>query len=491
MNSNNSINILSLFTLFFFLTTIASAQEKKEENNSTTSTTIAVTTTTLNETNTTTSSTTIAEEVEPLESWKMKPLSSSTTTSSTGVEHLPTAEAPSPTPTIQSNVSNDPQKIIPKEEEKPLYLDSRYKEKKVLLFKKNELRINKAAQTQREIVKNQKEELYSRDTRGPAELILCGINVNGYGLKNEYQEKYSAQKGMKKHKVIEKSLIEAINKANCNIVALQNFLSPKPDSAKEGLTAFTEKLNAENNASWRFFYPEYYKKSKFTNAFLINSTLIQVLKIENLHNIKLPKFEKFLLSSFVLPPTKITLNFTSPNPTKTRKIILLTSFLGTTVASDKAGLPNDQMQLAEVNRVIMKSLREEELHDEDLASLIVDRASLPSSNPTLILEGRLHLKDFQAGGSCKLDKEYKVSCNPSPNYFKDLFGTITEGIKSDTKDKKMTEILNTLSPDIYFFDKDLKVALSHQLRTAHYKTGFQEVKNSLKNSPLVWVELNW
>ncbi len=483
MNSNNSTNILLLSFVFFLLTTISYAQENEGETNSSTDSSITVPTTVINKADVSNSNTGTPDEVEPLESWDMKALSIPTT-----IKINPTQQ---PTEGV---LPPEHEASIPPEvwtEEMGSKLDSRYNEKKVPLSKKDEQRLFKAFKRQKEVVRNLREEFFSKDSRGPAELILCAINVNGYGLKNEYQEKFSDGKGSKKYLAMEESFITAINAAKCNVVVLQNFLGLRPLSAKEGLSILTEKLNSRDNATWRFFYPEYYTKSKFTNAFLINDNSIQVTKIENLHNIKLPKFDKFLLSSFAIPPTKMIFNFNSPNPLKTRKITLLASFLGTNVGTDNPGLPNSQMQIAEINRVLMKSLHEKE-SDNDLSLLVAERAGPKSSNAGLVLEGRLRLKDFQSSGSCKFDREYKVTCSPpDPGYFKELFGIMKEGIPPDLEDKKQLEIFNTLTPDIYFFDRDLKFALIHHLQTSRYKIGFQEVKNGLKNSPLIWVELNW
>lgn len=358
-------------------------------------------------------------------------------------------------------------------------------ERKTILFKKNKLRLEEAKKNQAKIIREQEEKIYTKDSRGPVEIVLCAVNVNGYGLKKDFSQKFSKER-VSKYDQLESSLISAIEEKHCNLAVLINFLAPNEDSLNQGSLEFSQKLSAKLTSNWQYFVGPFSFKNKYSHVFFTNSPYLKKKKVESFENVKLPKFEKSFYSNFPISPVKMTFNYGSSDSTKTKEIIILASFLGSSVGTDNFGTIPQKMQLAETNRILMKTIRENIVDDEGTSAfLAIDLGEDFKSLPAKIIEGRLRLKDFLAKGSCKLDKEYKAECSAdSPTYIKELFGIMNEGLIEDRTP-------NPTKIDIYFYDKDLKLALQFKTRPGYYKRSFQEVKNGLKNSYLVATELNW
>ncbi|MBP9837525.1 MAG: hypothetical protein KBC84_02315 [Proteobacteria bacterium] len=449
------------------------------------------------------------EEVEPLEVWqKVHTGHEEAATPTPTATMTKTISAPVPTTTlralsarielIKAATSAGVKKI-----DKVSILEDK---ENVFVTPRQMFRLNRAKKMRRKILGSQEEffNIPDRsivDSRKEPEFRVCTVNLNGYSTRSDYQQlSLGTPAKLLKEEI---SVVNAILEADCTIVALQNISAVKPASMNKALKQLINRLKKHGDSDWNYYSGEY-RDGFLRHAYLVKKGIIKVAKSQILYKLKLNIFGDFKLSNYPISPLKLDIVVPGHNNDKEKEFSLLNAFLCSNVSAKvnakKDSLPS-RMQIAEMTRKAIVYFNQTQGTEEldKAAILLVDRCAERLDGATSVLEGTLTLYDFTNSGKCKLGEKFKIECSSRPENPKSIFGVFGDNyfapghissINHESKEPQHHRA-NDITSEIYLFAKDLYLAKIDEQPIAKYKSGYIDVANGLKNSPLVWTEINW
>lgn len=470
--------------------------------------------------------------VEPLDSWYVRPPASSTPTPEIEreaetraadadeeegdvEEDVEEEEEEDTAPVELESVETDAQ--LPEDAANKAALDREQRPRRVQLNKSQRKRMDEARRLRARIIREQNRALgivshAADDPRGEPELRVCTANLNNYGTRDDYRKIFKS-KALPTRVRIEASAMRVIARERCDIVALQGVLGITDSFALEGMEKFAKKLSRLTNGEWEVYLGKS-SREIVRNGFLYRKDKMEVRRSASFHEVQLTHFGPFPMKEFLRAPVLLAVRVPGKQGAPARDVLLVTyHFRKAFVASEKE--PDTiRMQMADAVRQIIHTEERKYPRDEQpIVVLLGDRMSPQMAPSTQLLEGRLRLLDFTSNGDCKLTPEEKVECEPRPVHFKEFFGVSTEGYlspprvktkkeedgaekkvlayPSKKKEAKKRKPLREKTSEIYLKGADLPLALEKILRPGRYRAGVARLATGLKESPLVWVELNW
>lgn len=361
---------------------------------------------------------------------------------------------------------------------------------------------------------------YWKDPREEGEVRLCSVNLNNYGLPIE-MGRLLPKTALLRRPALERSILRGIKKARCDVVAIQGVVGRDFSSARQGLEMLSTKLQKQTQLPWKIYTAgSGYRLAQ--HGFLVNENSVQVLAIISHTDKLLPRFGPFEEEKFVRAPLELQMKVSGKGKAEHRSLSLITFVFQKTLNVKPRDPEVMRMQMAEALRQLVNL--NDQIIDPFKPPIVIflgDRMT-PNFSPTnQVLEGRLLLTDFGPEGHCKIDQKEKIICNPNPQYPKTLFGLFANDMRTLAKtapgvrdsnsnsgnpqvnkftpgNKKASAanridaaLLNDLTADIFLLQSDLSYAWATQRIPGHYQIGFEKIANGLKESPLIWVELNW
>ncbi len=468
------------------------------------------------------------DDVEPLDAWE--PAKTTPTPAlQEGTAVGKTAEADSDFPAADSvgdeeveesepaveleSVESDAQ--LPEDAANKAALDAAQKPRHIQLSKNQKKRMQAARSTRWKLLREQRKNLGisldRADIRGEPEIRLCTLNLNYYGTVENYRRVFKSSK-LRFRRKIERSTVSAIKSSACDVVALQNILGGDNDTFEKAVNALTKILKRDTGSAWSS-YLSLPNRDIVRNGFIVRKGAGEVVHTESFGTVKLTTFGTFQAKEFARAPFELILKVTGKEKADERILVLLTyDFRNSFIAADKE--PESlRMQMADAIRQIIHT----EAHKyppEVLAMLILlgDRRGPQFAPATQLLEGRSRLADFTQNGGCALTEDNKVQCKENVVHFKEFFGlngenleviptmhtTTVDGVRKqvlrypDAKtERHIRRKLRENTSEIYLQSSELDYARVKQNQAGRYRAGEAPVQSGLKQSSLIWAELNW
>ena len=350
-----------------------------------------------------------------------------------------------------------------------------------------------------------------KDPRGEAELKICSLNLNSYGLSADYR-RILRKKSVVLLKSRERSALLALGRSGCDVVALQGLLGSERKNAKAALDGFAEKLAKTTSRTYQSYLSDSNNKL-IRHAFLVDSDIIKVIQTRSYIDAPFPAFADSKLKQFPRGPFEIELLIQGKGAAGPKSVVLITDCLQNRVQNKPLEPVSTRMQMAEgLRRVVEERSRGFSAEDAPLLVLAVDRVCGQGGLAARLLNGALRLADFSPGGPCGVAPDGKWTCNERVQHPRVLFGVLDDNFapppkwihrvvdgkaqyERDPLDRKLRRAERKAderrSAEIYLQQADLPYAAAGGRGEGRLQAGQVGVKNSLPGSPLVWVELNW
>ena len=385
---------------------------------------------------------------------------------------------------------------------------------KAKVVKRQRMRIKKALedrQRRASIWRRSIRETGLLDPRGEPEVRICSLNLNNFGLKSEVKRVLKNKRRPKLKKTF-RSVLEAIPKANCDVVAVQAIIGKTIVKAKEGLALLSAKLSEDTAYQWKEYVGSSNSKIAY-NGFLVNSDKLDVQGTITHTDKLLPRFEEYNEKKFVRGPFEIRLRVKGKgHKTADKNLILVNMHLQKGLLLREPEPEALPMQMAEGIRQLFSLIRKQVADSKSTIFVVLGDRSSPRNSPSnYILNGSLQLADFGVNRLCKFG-EQGILCEGKPNRPRELFSVFTDvfstsvsyvkrAVEGEEKwfrkkptpkevfEQKTARISQTA--DIYLLDRHLKYARIGPSSNGSFMTGTEAVLNNLEQSPLIWVELNW
>ncbi len=331
------------------------------------------------------------------------------------------------------------------------------------------------------------------DIRGKVDLVLCFINLNGY---------HSSARG--KSKRTGDSAVAAIEKQNCDLIALQGVASRTHKILWDGIESLALKLNEKTKKPY-YGIPGLIGKHYQGSGFIVNRDSIKVREL----NAKHAKDIK-AVSMFINKPDVLRF-YANGQDGGRRDFVVINYDLSVGLGRINNSVVEKQMLMAEFLRGYAVQLRHSFSEDSPVIALLGNRNSSRNAPPAEILSGRIRMSNI--GQECSLTKKKdRIVCAVLPSFPQTLFGLYSDTwfyqqetlilnlwgrvsyyIRRPTEKSYLSKLAKhkELFSEIYLFDSDLKMAWKHSRSPGRYKAGANKVNNGLEFSPLVWAELNW
>jgi hypothetical protein len=383
------------------------------------------------------------------------------------------------------------------------------------------------------------------DPRGEPELVVCSVNLNNYSTAKQVKKATRGKQGKKSRlRKKERSFVEAVNSAACQVIAVQGIVGAGIPGALEGLDRLQQQLSEGSDAAWKYYLGDSNHKSGF-NAFFIQGKHIEVVTVRYLEDLALAQFEQFKEDEVFRGPIEVELKVKSKEHRQDRTVYLLNFHFRKNLKTSALEPEQGRMQLAESLRRHVR-LQQAKFTGENPPIYIVlgDREGNKSAPATQILEGRIGLKDFHSKGACRLldeeallaedsdeeveeeeeeegkrkrrrkepIKELFARCEAGTAGAKLLIGLIGENFipavprtkrevdgemltfyskKAEKERRKEIQAQRERRSEIYLVPFDLRYAYLDYYRRPIFDSGFEEIERGRENSPLVWARINW
>ncbi len=294
-----------------------------------------------------------------------------------------------------------------------------------------------------------------------------------------------------------RSIISSIDAAGCDVVAVQGIVGSDIGSSQEVLADLAKELSEASSTTWRSYVGLSNNKNA-NNGVLVGNPDFEMLKIKSYNDMLLPVEEGFRLKNFSRDPFQIDLKIPGKGGSPDRKLSLVTFQFQDSLKPRGSQPEKKLMQMAEGLRQLASNIPSEAQAEDQPIVIVAGDFSKPRTGASArILEGTMRLADFNESGTCKIEGDEKVTCDPKPLHPKMLFGLLSDsldlGESRAKKGAKLRALFAALDrrEEIYMTPPDLHLAWRDHKLPGFYNTGSERIKNGLKSAPLVWVELNW
>jgi len=387
-------------------------------------------------------------------------------------------------------------------------------ERSVSLTKEQAMRVSRVQKNYLKRVASQRSlqrKAATADARGEVELRVCSVNLNNYGAQAEVARILRAA-GTRARRVKEKSIVAAVAKLDCDVIAVQAALGATVSAARAGLRELGAKIQEQTGGHWEAFVGASNHKLCY-NAYLVNLDRATVMGTTTHTDKFLPRFGIFEEANFVRAPYEIILDVESRDGSGSKEVVITNFQFQRSMSLGKPEQESMKMQMAEaVRQIVELGQFRLDTRGGSIAVVTGDRVNGREMPSSLILEGRLQLTDFKGDDPCKLAVTSRHVCDPFPSRAKILFGVLGESIKPPVIEKQEFKKAKPVkkikgkkkqrkkSPaaqqidrtnEIYFLQKDLPKVQKEANVSGIYSAGGIDVDNGLPDSPLLWVDLNW
>ncbi|MFN8388653.1 MAG: hypothetical protein U0136_00010 [Bdellovibrionota bacterium] len=389
--------------------------------------------------------------------------------------------------------------------------------RRIQLTKYQRKRMNAARAMRRKIVREQRKELHldesaDADPRGEPELTLCTLNVNNYGARDDYRRIFKAAK-LPLRKQAEDSMLRAVGRAKCDVIATQCFLGADDAAVEKGMSVLKKKLSAQTGSEWVVRYSPS-NRDIVRNAFLVRKESAEIVRTDSFGTVKFNMFSEFTGTQFARMPFEIVLHVPGKGKSSDRTLLLIAYDFRNSFGPNEKEPETLRMQMADALRQIVHTETHKFPNDDPpIVVILGDRRGPKFAPATQLLEGRSRLVDFTENGGCSLDETAtKTICKAGVVHYKEFFGVSAEGLgqepqvvtkkvdgvekkmlvyPSESVEKKRVSSLARLTSEIYFQARDLDWVMEKPFLPGRYRAGTVRVSTGLPQSPLVWAELNW
>jgi hypothetical protein len=334
------------------------------------------------------------------------------------------------------------------------------------------------------------------DARGAPELIVCSQNLENYGVLSSVRErvKGATQENLSDK---EKALIARFEKAQCDVIAVQELLAKNAEDGKLVLEHFALLLRRRTGRIFEARAGDS-QDGLLRVGMLVAKDRADIINVASYVKVELPKLSPSQKPRyFARGPLEVQLDV-KPAGEGIRKTVTLITFhfkSRSGAGKDPSGLEWETYRLeeAEALRRIMQTRHAGTFTSgESILIALGDRNSNFDMASAQVLQGALVLKDFQGKGRCRLSKRGVALCMQGATAAPVLFSALT--LDPETKVRPGTYIKNDLFgwiDDILLPQESLRFAASSFDTSINYASGvIYEPKNAADHA-LVYTTLNW
>ncbi|MDR2338328.1 MAG: hypothetical protein LBE20_06790 [Deltaproteobacteria bacterium] len=234
---------------------------------------------------------------------------------------------------------------------------------------------------------------------------ICSLNMHNFGIKEEKDNKSKVKKKIaNQQKKQLKFLVERVQKAKCDIVALQEVYGKSAKEAKKNLKKFQTAVSLATKQDYLSYYAK--TNDKFIrNGYLYRKALGQV-KWRHLYRIPVPRLNADAPSRrFPRGPLVLSLELSTQYFTKAKKLYLIDYHLKSKLSGWKDLSEFDfELNRIETAEAVRKIAEERDKQLDTIVLFMGDRNADTDSATDEVLSGKLNLVDFK--GMCSIDKKY-------------------------------------------------------------------------------------
>jgi hypothetical protein len=386
------------------------------------------------------------------------------------------------------------------------------REKKVILNKMQLQRLRLAERHRKRLIFEQKKDIrrkFPKDPRGRYELRLCSVNADNFGTVAAVGK--IARFNAPKFKEWTSELVRVIMVAKCDVVLLQGIIGADYQVAKEGVAFLARKVELGKGELWDYYIAESNHRL-VRNAVIVKRKVGEVQNIISHNDLLLPRITDFTTAKFYRGPLELYFKTGQQGDSNRRELIVFNFSFQDALRNELNEPEKPRMQMAEALRQLVDlRVKESSVRNPAIIIAVGDRGAIRNKPSAQILEGRFQLTDLKPEIGCILNAEEKIECEKKVTHAKLLFSVINEGLISrklrskrfdgkilsrDESDiereiAKKRKYQSVLTSDIYMLQRDLPLAWKHHNVAYQFRSGVVDVKYGRKNSPLLWVELNW
>jgi len=334
------------------------------------------------------------------------------------------------------------------------------------------------------------------DPRGPAELTLCGQNLQNFGTLKDFLTRnrgQSAQAFFKK----KEALAKRIASQNCDVIAVQEVLGRDEVTSIEALQGLADQIRIKNN---RFYQPIVGPSNDpfLRLGYLVAIDRVEVLNKVSYYKVELPKItEDQKPRLFTRGPLELQIKIKAKGQSYSKVMTLINYHFKSKAASGKdltqTGWESFRMEMSEALRRIVENRHAESFKSADsLLVLLGDRNSHYDAASAKILEGVLRLSNFQTEAACRLSKRGVPLCHPGVAGPQILFSLLTldpqtKVLPGTHQYKKVYSWLDEISAPA----ETLKFAKASFDSEGDYDSGIVYETDEASDHAMTYVRFNW
>lgn len=335
------------------------------------------------------------------------------------------------------------------------------------------------------------------DPRGEVDLVVCSQNLNNYGT-YAYVRSRSSKVTSEDYALKQEALIKRFIAIGCDVIAVQEVLSENLFEAKEALKQLAKLLRFRSNRIFDIRTAESNDRRRRL-GFLVAKDRAKILNKVSYTRVELPKIQyKQRQRYFSRGPLEIQIEAFGRDGVGNRKITLINFHFkskSTKGGTDPTGLDFEpyRIEMAEALRKIYESRHEESVREgRQILILLGDRNSHYDVASSKILNGEVHLTDFQGAAPCRMSKRGAPLCAVGTGKVPKLFSVLTNDpetmkLQGTHKYKKIYSWID----DIIMPSKSLPFAWEKPTTEGDYYSGVFYKFEKASDHALVYVKLNW
>jgi hypothetical protein len=239
-------------------------------------------------------------------------------------------------------------------------------------------------------------------------IVVCTQNLENFGTLATMRERYPSMNKKSRNKKIQ-GLLSRFTQKSCDVIAVQEILGSNAKLARDAINDLSKSLSSFSGKPYKWLLGD--GKDKFSRVgFLYNTNTTSLASSASYSDVELPRISKKQRPRYFLRgPLEIKI---VPKKSSLNKPVIIN--LINIHFKSKSGAQRDPAQLAwetermemseAVRRILLNRHKQSLVSPEQLLLVLGDRNSHFDSASSLILEGVLHLKDFQENGLCRLSK---------------------------------------------------------------------------------------
>jgi hypothetical protein len=334
------------------------------------------------------------------------------------------------------------------------------------------------------------------DPRGPSDLTVCSQNLKLYGTFSTLKAR-NPQYTRAEHAEKIAGLVERFDRANCDVIALQEVMGEKEEDAKAALDELAKQLGKKDNRTFvsRVAPPA---EGGMTLGYLVAQDRASILNTVSYEKVELPKLtEKQRPRLFLRTPMELQISVPARRSGELKTISLVNFHFKSKrgAASDPTGLEWEtyRMEMAEALRRIIDARHKQSFASSDSLLLVMgDRNGNFDVASARILEGSLALQSFRKDGGCRLSKRGVPICKTDISLPQRLFSVFIQN-------ERVHSFPGTFSyegeyswlDDILMPAESLPFAWKTAFSEGEYDSGVIYTPKDASDHALVYVKLNW